>query len=85
MIWMHGVEAKNHLMRSEGLLPPRSAFKSFNAQLAIDYPAYAMVICQHSHIKDVNNICWLIPWSFASIHILKMLIIFAGSFHGHLS
>ncbi len=24
------------------------------------------------------------PWSFASIHILKMLIIFAGSFHGHL-
>ncbi len=24
--------------------PPRSAFKSFNAQLAVDYPAYAMVI-----------------------------------------
>ncbi len=26
----------------------------------------------------------LMPWSFASIHILKMLIIFAGLFHGHL-
>ncbi len=38
-----------------------------NAQLAVDYPAYAMVICQHSHIKDVNNICWLIPWSFAKL------------------
>ncbi len=24
------------------------------------------------------------PWSFASIHILKMLIIFAGLFHDHL-
>ncbi len=36
-------------------------------QLAVDYPAYAMVICQHSHIKDVNNICWLIPWSFAKL------------------
>ncbi len=33
-----------------------------DVQLAVDYPAYAMVICQHSHIKDVNNICWLIPW-----------------------
>ncbi len=35
---------------------------AFNAQLTVDYPAYAMVICQHSHIKDVNNICWHIPW-----------------------
>ncbi len=33
---MHDVEA----------LPPRSAFKSFNARLAIDNPAYAIVICQ---------------------------------------
>ncbi len=65
---MHGVEAKNCLTCSGGWLPPQSA----------------MVICQHLHIKDVNNICWLIPWSFASIYILKMLIIFAGLFHGHL-
>ncbi len=41
---------------SGGSSPPRRAFKSFNTQLAIDYPAYAMVICQHSHIK-VNFIC----------------------------
>ncbi len=58
-------------VRREGKEPldvQRSAFKSFNAQLAIDYPAYAMVICQHSHIKDVNNnIWWLMPWSFAKL------------------
>jgi len=24
-----------------------NAFKSFNAHLEVDYPAYAMVICQH--------------------------------------
>ncbi len=76
MIWMYGVDAKNHPMRSGGLLPPRSAFKSFNAQLAIDYPAYAIVICQHSHIKDVNNICWLIPWSFE----LKLILHFTAQY-----
>ncbi len=27
-------------------LPLRSALKSFNARLAVDYPAYSMVICQ---------------------------------------
>lgn len=30
-----------------GWLPPWSAFKSFNAQLAVDYPVYTMGICQH--------------------------------------
>ncbi len=35
---MHDVEAKNH--------PTQSAFKSFNARLAVDYPTYSMVICQ---------------------------------------
>ncbi len=43
---MHDMEAKNRLTRSEGWLPLQSAFKSFNARLAVDYPAYAMVICQ---------------------------------------
>ncbi len=60
---MHDVEANNHLMRSGGWLPPRSAFKSFNAQLALIIP--------------------LMLWSFASIHILHMLIILVGLFHGH--
>ncbi len=32
--------------RFECTTPPRSTFKSFNARLAIDYPAYAIVICQ---------------------------------------
>ncbi len=32
----------------------------------------------------VREVIPLMPWSFASIHILKMLIIFAGLFHGHL-
>ncbi len=27
-------------------MPPRRALKSFNARLAVDYPAYSMVICQ---------------------------------------
>ncbi len=43
---MHDLEVKNRPTRSGGWLPPRSAFKSFNARLAVDYPAYAMVICQ---------------------------------------
>ncbi len=37
---MHDVETKNHTMRSGVHL------KSFNARLAVDYPAYSMVICQ---------------------------------------
>ncbi len=35
-----------HALRARARLPPRSAFKSFNVQLAVDYSAYSMVICQ---------------------------------------
>ncbi len=35
-----------HALAEGGWLPPRSALKSFNARLAVDYPAYSMVICQ---------------------------------------
>ncbi len=43
---MHDVKAKNRPTLSSGWLPPRSALKSFNARLAVDYPTYSMVICQ---------------------------------------
>ncbi len=32
----------------------------------------------------LSRLCHFMPWSFARIHILKLLIIFAGLFHGHL-
>ncbi len=58
----------NDGLQTTELSLPRSAFKSFNAQLAVGYPAYAMVICQHSHIKNVNNISWLITWYYCSLY-----------------
>lgn len=45
---------------SKGLIrqkkPLQSAFNSFIAQLAVDYPDYTMVICQHSQLKAVIDV-----------------------------
>ncbi len=38
-------------------VPPLSALKSFNAQLAVHYPTYTMVVCQHWQVKAVNDVC----------------------------
>lgn len=43
------MEAKNH--------PKRNDPKSFNAQLAMDNPAYTMVICKHWQLKTVVAVC----------------------------
>ncbi len=78
MIWMHDVEAKNQPKRSGECLLLRSAFKSLIVQ-AVDYPAYAMVICQHSDIKDVNNICWLIHGNLQSYRQVKTSIVICSA------
>ncbi len=43
---MQDVEAKNRWTQAEGGCLRKVHLKSFNAQLAVDYPVYAMVICQ---------------------------------------
>lgn len=43
-------------MRS-GAMPQRSAFKSFNE---LNYPVYTMVICKHSQVKAVTDVCSVI-------------------------
>ncbi len=50
-----------------GWLPPRSALKSFNAQLAMHYPAYTTVI--YTKLK--------LLMTFRS-NILKMTVIFVS-------
>ncbi len=75
---MHDVEAKNQPKHSGECLLLRSAFKSLIVQ-AVDYPAYAMVICQHSDIKDVNNICWLIHGNLQSYRQVKTSIVICSA------
>ncbi len=71
---MHNVEAKNCPTHSSGRLPPRSAFKSFNAQLAVDYPAYAMVICQ---VIDKLKLVLLFAVQYLTGRV-KMAVIFVS-------
>lgn len=42
------LEAKKH--------PTRSALKSLNAQLAVHYPAYTIIICQVKAVINVNSV-----------------------------
>ncbi len=44
-------------MHSNILMHDVETLKSFNAQLAVDYPAYSMVICQ---VKDKVTLVMLI-------------------------
>ncbi len=80
---MHDVEAKHHVITALTahwrVVASASAFKSLNAQLAIDYSAYAMVICKHSHIKDVNNIFLAYSMIICQvINKLKLVLLFAA-------
>lgn len=52
----HDMEAKKQPMRS-GAMPQRSAFKSFNE---LNDPVYTMVICKHSQVKAVTDVCSVI-------------------------
>ncbi len=68
------MEAKNRPTRSGGWLPPRRAFKSFNARLAVDYPVYAMVICQ---VIDKLKLVLLIAAQYLTEWV-KMTVIFVS-------
>ncbi len=57
-----------------GLLPLQSAFKLFNAQLAIDYPAHAMVICQ---VIDKVKLVLLFAGQYLTRSV-KMKVIFVS-------
>ncbi len=59
--------------RAEGC-PPRSAFKSFNARLAVDYTAYSMVICQ---VKDKLKLVLLFAAQYLT-KCVKMTFIFVS-------
>lgn len=48
-------EAKNHPARSGVWLPLRSTLNLFIARLAVDHPAYTMVICPVKSLIDVNS------------------------------
>ncbi len=55
-------------------LPPQSALKSYNARLAIDYPAYSMVICQ---VKDKLKLVLLFAVQYLTEWV-KITVIFVS-------
>ncbi len=62
---MHDVEAKNRAKQSLR----KVHLKSFNARLAVDYPAYSMVICQV--VDKLKLVLHLTEW-------VKMTVIFVS-------
>ncbi len=70
---MHDVQAKDYSTRIRGWLPPRSAFKLFNAQPLI-IPLIAMVICQHHILKMLIIFAGLIHGHLPSYRQVKTSI-----------